>query len=563
MNKKTTASKRSAKRSLTDQFGGDKSDILRAPDLSKVVEDGFNRSEILKKMFPRTIEDVCVIDKRTNRKRTTKTEVFDGGVAPNEPDMFDMYNTTLRPDCCNLQNKILNHYYENYAWLGWLTCATLAQHPLISRACSIPGEDAVAVGYKLSLLNSEGPTDANSLRIKRLIKDSKLMGINQSLRKLDANKRVFGIGICIPCFETLTEEADRFIAHIMELPFNIDAFKKRKDIRYVGLKVVDPYWLTPQFDSKSAFDPSSKDFYLPTWWQVGETQRKIHRSWTVNVVNTIVADILKPTYYYGGIPLPQMLMARMYSADKVADEAQLLAMSKRLLVVDANVQKLVANPKEAAKTMNALKYARDNWGVFFKNPNTNVQQVDTYITEFNQLIMTQYQLVASIAQIPAPKLLKVMPTGFSDVSELVWKDYAQQITSIQEDEYVPALDLHYSLHFAVNLHKQEEFEITFNPVDVPTLMEKAKISELEARVVKTLVEEGVLAPDEVRQVLRSKKGGEYAQVSKNHSPDAKRKMDFVIEQAEIAANSAEKTAKIGAKAGKSSPSDKTIKNKIT
>ena len=132
-----------------------------------------------------------------------------------------------------------------------------------------------------------------------------------------------------------------------------------------------------------------------------------------------------------------MLMKRLYSADKVADEAQMLAMSKRLLVVDANIQKLVANPKEAAKIMDALKFARDNWGVFFKNPNTNVQQVDTYITEFNQLIMTQYQLVASIAQIPAPKLLKVMPTGFSDVSELVWKDYAQQICSIQ-DPYAPA-----------------------------------------------------------------------------------------------------------------------------
>ena len=554
MKKKTNSAK---KRSLTEQFTNS-SDIMKAPSLSKVADSEFDRDKVLSKIFPRTIEDVRAVDADTGKIRTTKSEVFDSCIHPNETDMFDMYNTSLKPSCCNLQNKILNHYYENYAWLGWLTCATLAQHPLISRACSIPGEDAVAVGYKLSLIESEGPTDVNSLRIKKLINESKKMGINQTLRKFDSNKRVFGIGICIPCFEAMTEEANKYIDKIMELPFNIDAFRKRRDIKYIGMKVVDPYWLTPQFDSKSAFDPSSRDFYMPTWWMVGETQRKIHRSWTVSIVNTIVADILKPTYYYGGIPLPQMLMSRMYSADKVADEAQLLAMSKRLLVVDANVQKLVANPKEATKTMNALKYARDNWGVFFKNPNTNVQQVDTYITEFNQLIMTQYQLVASIAQIPAPKLLKVMPTGFSDVSELVWKDYAQQITSIQEDEFVPILDMHYMLHLAINHGKLEEFEITFNPVDVPTLMEKAKISELEARVIKTLVEEGVVAPHEVRQVLRSKKGGEYSQIEKIEPTEAKRKMDFVIEQAKIAATTAEKTAKMTSK-----PTDRAIKNKIT
>ena len=558
MTKKEIAATKRGKKSLTDMFD-EASDILRAIPLRDVA-DTFDRNAAIKRLFPRTIEDVKAVNSRGKTgTKSTKSVVFDSCITPNEGDPISLYNQSMTPNTINssINGKVLQHFSENYAWLGWLTCATLAQHPLISRACSIPGEDAVAVGYKINFNIDNDDAVQDDIRVKRLIREAKEMGINHVLRAFDANKRIFGIGICIPCFEGKDRDADDFIMEAMANPYNIDAFKGRKDIKYIGMKVVDPYWLTPQFDEKSGFDPTSKDFYKPTWWQVGSTKKRIHKSWVISFVNTIVADILKPTYYYGGMPLPQMLMERMYSADKVADEAQLLAMSKRLLVVDANVQKLVANPKEAAKIMDALKYARDNWGVFFKNPNSSVQQVDTYITEFNQLIMTQYQLVASIAQIPAPKLLKVMPTGFSDVSELVWKDYAQQETCIQEDEYTPILERHFQLHLAMNHKNQDEFEIVFNPVDVPTLMEKAKIAELEAKATKIMVDYGVLAPEEIRKVLRAKRGGEFSCVKSKPDANARRKEEFILEQAKISAKAAEKTAESGGK-----PADRVIKNKI-
>ena len=149
-----------------------------------------------------------------------------------------------------------------------------------------------------------------------------------------------------------------------------------------------------------------------------------------------------------------------------------------------------------------------------------------------------------------------MPTGFSDVSELVWKDYAQQICSIQEDEYVPLLEMHYGLLLRLEEGIDREHEVVFNPVDVPTLMEKAVIVEKETKAAKVLIEQGVLAPEEVREVIRAKRGGEFSSVSEKQSPEAKRKEEFVVEQAEIAAKSAEKAAKAGAKG------DKVIKNKI-
>jgi uncharacterized protein len=519
-NKKTTKSKN--KRSLTEQFEGKKNSIMSAPPLRDVAET-VDIQKVMQKNFPRTIKDVKVVKNGRVQKSDILSQIMDSDIVPNEGQSISLFNHL---DARCVDEKVWRYFADKNAWLGWMSCATLAQHPMISRACSIPGEDAISVGYKICVedgdANGDGIVDPKDEKyLHHLVKQAKRMGLEEVCRRFDANKRVFGIGICVPCFEAQSESGRRYIWNMLANPMNLDALNN-KEVVYTGMKVVDPYWLTPVFDDESGFNPISKDFYMPTWWQVGTTTKRIHKSWCVQCVNTIIADILKPTYFYGGLPLPQMLMNRMYSADKVADEAQMLAMSKRLLVVDANVNKLVANPKEAAKVMDALKFARDNWGVFFKNPNTQVQQVDTYITEFNQLIMTQYQLVASIAQMPAPKLLKVMPTGFSDVSELVWKDYAQALTNIQENEYVPILERHFKFISKSLKKKDVNYEVIFNPIDVPTLMEKAQITGEEAKADKMLIESGVLAPEEVRTKLRAERGGRYNHIERTAPEDAKR-----------------------------------------
>ena len=41
-----------------------------------------------------------------------------------------------------------------------------------------------------------------------------------------------------------------------------------------------------------------------------------------------------------------------------------------------------------------------------KNPNSTVNQIDTSLADFDALIMTQFQLVAAIAEMPVTKLMK-------------------------------------------------------------------------------------------------------------------------------------------------------------
>lgn len=450
-------------------------------DIDISLFDGFKYENVIKKLFPRTILQM-------RESNTGKFAMDDDNFPHINSNVLGSYGYNPMSND-RIPEKIMR-YYEDHYFIGWSACAALSQHEFISRACSIPGEDAIAIGYSVAFSNHDNKSDNDSGEIKEMIKESNdVYDINEVCRRLDFNKKVFGCGLAVPSFEG--DEVD------MENPMNLDATIKSK---YLGWKVVDPYWITPEFDERSISDPSYKDYFVPTWWRLTNGKR-IHKSWCIFVVNTIVPDIFKPTYYYGGIPLTQMIYERVYAADKVANEAPQLALTKRLLVVDANIQKMVANPSAALKIMNALSFGRDNWGVFFKNPGTNVSQIDTVLSEFNQMIMTQYQLVASIAQIPATKLLKTVPTGFKSTGDYEWKDYAQTINAIQNNDFRPLLEKHYRILWKIHSGKNEGITVSFYPVDAPSLMEMARINEKKAKILQGDVKSGIITPNEARRAI--------------------------------------------------------------
>jgi len=422
----------------------------------KEMLDVFNPCEVLKKNFQRTVTSV-----KSTSGRSCVNVAMDEGIKPNGPDFLAMNINPLMPN--SIDETILRHYGRHF-FIGWNACSLLVQHPLMSRACSIPGEDAIAVGYEVK------PRDRKYSKqsVRELLDESDAMELNESLRQLDAHKRIFGSALAIPCFE---EDIDMSNALI-----DLGILKGK---HFLGWSIVDPYWVTPILDERSAQDPTYKDYFRPTWWKK-PNGGEIHKSWCVHLVNTVVPDILKPTYYYGGVPLTQMAYERLYAADKVANEAQMLAMSKRLLVVESNVQKMAARPEYAKKVMQDLQWNRDNWGVLPVPPNTKVQQIDTMLTEFNQLITTQYQLFCAIVQIPATKLMMTPMTGFASTGNYEWKVYAQGEMQIQENEFRPLMEKHFQILTATK-GKPAKFDIEFNAIDVPNLVEQATIEYNEAR----------------------------------------------------------------------------------
>ncbi len=442
-----------------------------------------NVEEKFKQLFPRTIESIIPVSSDGKSIATDSRDLIYKGRFSNEipPQIMGFLNQTF---------------------IGWQACALMKQNPFIDKACTIPAKDAIAPDYKLSYINEEDvdsdkeTTDVDELT---LIKDESFRKyrINEICVKQTENKKTYGYSIVVPVFNTNVD---------MEKPYNIDGIKKGS---YKGMAVIEPYWINPQLDTESATNPASLHYFEPTWY-VLNGQKKIHRSWVIRAVNSQVSDVLKPTYYFGGIPLTQQIYERVYCAEKVANEAPLLALTKRLLVADADINNFVANPESATEVMEALNYLRDNFGVYVKRSGDQVSQFDTNLSDFDSLIMSQYQLVASIAGMPATKLLKTTPKGFNATGEYEEHDYKQSLLEIQENDYIPIINRHNELYTKSKYGRVIPLDVKFNPIDTPTEKETAEINSIKAQTAMNHINAGITTAQEERDILRNSEGSAYS-----------------------------------------------------
>ena len=403
--------------------------------------------------------------------------------ACNNKALTNAYNIT------NPVNDIIYTHFATQCFIGFQACSILCQNWIINKSCFLPAQDAIGPDYDLSYVTTdEEEIDKDFLsEIKDESNDIKGFNIKKVCKIFSGKKRQFGQILAFPIVEGAN----------YELPFNIDAIKPNT---YKGMTVVDPIWYTSILDEEAVSDPTSLRYFKPTYFQM-PNGKKIHHSWCIFGITDEVPDVLKATYRWGGYPLPQLMYERVYAAEKTANEAPMLAMSKRLLVADINVANYMTNPQKVTNELNTIANFRDNWGVMTKRPGDSVQQIDTSLTDLDEVIMTQYQLVAAVAKIPATKLLETQPKGFNSTGDYEDDQYKLLLTSIQEDDFRPILDFHYALLSKSKYGITRDYTINFQPIDTPTEEEQANINNVKAQTASTYVQAGVLSPDEVRDKL--------------------------------------------------------------
>lgn len=392
--------------------------------------------------------------------------------------------------------EVIFRYFAKRGFIGFNNCSILSQDWLIQKAITAPVEDAVAVAYSLNSNEKEITEEEKDVmtEIKNISDDITLFDIKDVCKKFTINKRKFGQSLCIPLIDGVDYSK----------PFNIDAVGYHT---YKGMVTIEPVWVVGVLDIDGTINPLSRSFYKPKWFRL-PNGTLIHHSWCVFGVYGDVADILKPTYFWGGIPLPQMLYEQVYAAHKTAMEAPALALTKRSFYIDGQPESMLFNRKEREQ-ITALSWVKDNFGWIVKKPNSQIGQLDTTLTDFDNVVMLSYQLVAAISGVIATRLLETSPKGWQSSGSYEDKQYSKLLKSILQSDFKPILELHYKLLAKSKYNLDKEYIISFADIDVPTAKETAEIREINARTDSTYINAGVLAPDEVRQVLRENENSGY------------------------------------------------------
>lgn len=380
-------------------------------------------------------------------------------------------------------------WYSSQGFIGYQTCALLAQHWLIDKACTMPSRDAIRKGYDLTINDGSKiePEIMDAIR-----KGDVKYGLNEHLVQFVRKCRVFGIRIAMFKMRNVSDD-------YYQKPFNLDGVKPGM---YEGIVQIDPYWITPILDAAAAADPASLYFYEPTWWQVNGVQ--IHRTHLIIIKTDEVTDILQPTYFYGGVPVPQKIFQRVYAAERTADEAPQLALTKRSTIFHTDLAQAISKQAEFESKMAWWAQFRDNYGIKIVGEKDAVEQFDTSLADLDAVIMTQFQLVAAAANVPATKLLGTSPKGFNATGEFEEASYHEELESIQTHDMTPLIERHHAIMIRSDIVPTqgiEPFETTiiWKPLDSMTALETATVQKMKADTGLVLVQSGAISPSDERK----------------------------------------------------------------
>lgn len=459
------------------------------------LDDSLTRDERLRKIneraFPRTVGDTYVL---TGDGKSVTTFAQDANNYDNSLKAIFSLNQVGIPEAQAM-------WYGSQSFIGYQMCALMAQHWLVNKACLIPARDAIRKGYKFT---SNDGTDIAPDVLDAINKANKRYKLNKSLVEFVKMGRVFGIRVAL--FKIESEDPDYYVK-----PFNPDAITPGS---YRGISQIDPYWCVPELTSASASDPSALDFYEPTYWIINN--KRYHKSHLVIMRGPEVADILKPSYLYGGLSVPQLIYERVYAAERTANEAPQLALTKRAMVFYTDVAKALANQAAFEMRLQTWAQFRDNYGVKIADAEADkIEQHDTSLSDLDTVIMTQYQIVAAAANVPATKLLGTTPKGFNATGDYEAESYHEELESIQVSDMEPLIDRHIVCLIRSDIAPRFgvapfSLDCTWEPLDSLSSAELANINKTKAETAKILaVDIGAIDGQEVREALTADEQSGY------------------------------------------------------
>jgi len=377
-------------------------------------------------------------------------------------------------------------YFGSKGFIGYQSCAILAQHWLIDHACAIPAQDAARKGWEITKNGGEQFDEIILEDIRRLDKKFNIRDKVVSFAKMG---RVYGIRVAVFVV------GDKYDPDYYQNPFNIDGVK---DGEYKGILMQDPYYCIPELN-QTAQQTNSLSFYEPEFWIIGG--KKYHKSHCVTFIHSEVAQILRPSYIYGGISLTQQIYEAVYNAEISANEIPMLLQNMRMDVLKTDMAQVVINPDLISSRLQLQTETRNNFGFKLIDINEELDQITTTLTGLDELVLGRYKIVASVAQMPVAKLLKTDLTGGLVKGGGEEAIYHETLESLQCKQ-IPFLERHYQLLLKSEFGINDNIDIVFNKLDAMTEKELAEVNAIKANTDMQYVSMGAIDGEDVREKIK-------------------------------------------------------------
>lgn len=397
------------------------------------------------------------------------------------------------------QSRSALTFTENMGFPGFPTLSLLAQLSEYRNMASALAEDVIR---KWGRVTSSGKSDDE--KCQQLEAELLRMDVRAHVKTAVEHDQLFG-GAHV-YFKLRDDEDSRALPLVLR-PFTV------KEGSFEGLRVIEPYWVTPNF--YNSIDPTAADFYKPSsWWLLGSLT---HATRMQTLVSRPVPDMLKPAYSFRGVSMTQLAMPYvdnwLRTRQSVSDTVKQFSISG--VLTDLQQSLLPGAATSLSNRAELINRFRDNRNILFLDKSTEeFFQVNTPLSGLDALQAQAQEQMSSVAQQPLVKLTGITPSGLnasSDGEIRVWYD---RVGGYQNNVVGPLMLTTLRLaQLSLFGEIDEGIAWEWDPLHAMNELEQAEVAVKEAETDARYIETGVVSPEDVRSRLSRDPNSLYAGIA--------------------------------------------------
>ncbi len=415
----------------------------------------------------------------------------------------------------------INQTLLNSWFLGYQELALLTQNGIIQNIIQCQSQDCVREWISI-FSESTDENSGSKKKIKKIERAFKKLKVRAHIKK--ACEQMFAYGGCKIYPKIRGDDSIEGGAELLN-PFTIDKCGKG-DLLY--LKVIEPQYATPV--KYNVTDPLADDFYVPSEYvSMGKT---INASRLLHFAYNDVPTILKPVYWFNGMPLVQLCLDYLYGFESIRQNIVGISGRYNINVFSTNMTALLdfssgSSFQEGQDALSRLKLAQalmTNFSIFALDNNPEApeqwQQFNMTIAGLSDILTTNAELVCGVCRVPAVKLFGTSPKGFNATGDNELRLYYDLISSYQESNIRPALERIFELvQMSLFGEVDPDLDFEFKPLWKMSAIEKSTIQKDKQIINSGYINDNVLQRTEVREALAKDPDSGYSDL-KNLSEES-------------------------------------------
>ena len=391
--------------------------------------------------------------------------------------------------------------FEGITFLGYPYLSELSQRPEYRRPSETIARHMLRKGFKLQATGEEDKTD----RLQELQAELDRLKVSDTLLRMVELDGFFGRSQ-VYLDTGHGDDRDELVTPLTLTPEKIG----RKSLK--RLVVIEPIWTYPS--RYNATDPLDPNYYRPDAWLV--MGKEIHRSRLLTMVARPVPDMLKPAYQFGGVSLTQMLKPYVDNWLRTRQSVSDLLHSFSTMVVSTNLEAVLSGATGAGQDLlsrlQLFNVTRDNQGLLVLDKNTEAfDNVAAPISGLDHLQAQAQEHMCAVTGIPLVVAFGITPSGLNATSEGELQCFDDWIEALRESVVDPVLT-HVIKAVMLSLWGEIDLGIThrWESLRTPTPKELSELRKTDVDADCSLIDHGVLLPDEVRNRLAADDDSPYA-----------------------------------------------------